>query len=750
MEEPADPFEEPAEEEEFEDPFLPVDQEEESVSDKAAFYQSDPAGGNPQPVAGTLTVGKTVTATITSGNEVKFYKFIPGTTGVYSLASSGEEDTYGYLYDANWQLITRNDDGTNDYNFAITTKLNANTTYYFGVGFYGDSRTGSFPITLKQLKTGWNQVGSDWYYIKDDGEYAKGWLQVGKTWYFFNEYDGRMFADGGYRTDGGTKLYFFKASGAWDNTAGWKTDSDGDKYYVGSSGQLLTGWQTIGGKKYYFDTYYGYMYRGVHSIDGQEYFFNNDGALGTKGWNKVVYSETWTDSVGNTHTETWTEWYYLETDGGMPITGWKKISGKWYYFDPYYNGRMVADRPYQVDGTRYYFTASGALAGAGWQKRVDNGYYSDGTAYSDTYWYYTDAAGIVQNGWKKIDGKWYYFSPEGGVMASGGRRLIDGKWYYFNASGAMQTGWIKDAGGYEDGGYKESWTDWYYANGSGVLQTGWQTIGGKTYYFDLTGCYMYADGVYYASVSDGEYHDTAPFFFTASGALAGAGWQSVKVTDNGVSRTFWFYTNADGTPVTGWKKIGGTWYYFNTVMYADGLFVVDGKSEYFQPSGAWAAAGAASGWQRSGEDMRYKENGKLVTGWKKIGGNWYYFDSSGNMKTGWVSSGGKWYYMSTSGAMQTDAVVSDHGNSYLLDKDGVWVTKTGWVKKSGSYKDSNYEESWTDWYYVESGGVLARGLRTIGGKLYYFGPSMLTNTYQEVDGVKYYFDANGVGQIYIE
>ena len=408
---------------------------------------------------------------------------------------------------------------------------------------------------------------------------------------------------------------------------------------------------------------------------------------------------------------------------------------------------MVADRPYEVDGKPYFFTSSGALAGAGWQKIVESYYSSDGTAHSYTYWFYTDAYGVVQTGWKKIDGKWYYFSPDGGVMASDGRYTIDGKKYYFNASGAMQTGWIKDTGSYESGAYKESWTDWYYANGSGVLQSGWQTIGGKKYYFDPDSYYMYADGVYYASVSDGESHDTAPFFFTASGALAGAGWQSIKYTDNGVSRTVWFYTNADGTAVTGWKKIGGTWYYFNSYMYADGLYKIDGQWEYFQPSGAWAAAGAANGWQRSGENMRYKENGSYVKGWKKIGGSWYYFDSSGNMKTGWVSSGGKWYYMSSSGAMLADTWIYDGGKCYLLDKDGVWVTKTGWVKKSGSYKDSAYDETWTDWYYVESGGTLAEGLRTISGKLYFFDPEMLTNTSQEVDGVEYYFDANGVGHI---
>ena len=43
--------------------------------------------------------------------------------------------------------------------------------------------------------------------------------------------------------------------------------------------------------------------------------------------------------------------------------------------------------------------------------------------------------------------------------------------------------------------------------------------------------------------------------------------------------------------------------------------------------------------------------------------------------------------------------------------------------------------------------MLAEGLRTIGGKLYFFDPEMLTDDYVTVDGVEYYFDANGYGHI---
>ena len=69
------------------------------------------------------------------------------------------------------------------------------------------------------------------------------------------------------------------------------------------------------------------------------------------------------------------------------------------------------------------------------------------------------------------------------------------------------------------------------------------------------------------------------------------------------------------------------------------------------------------------------------------------------------------------------------------------------MKQTGSFKNSAFDETWTDWYYVESGGVLAEGLRTISGKRYYFKPYMATNEYITVDSVEYYFDKDGIGHV---
>ena len=64
----------------------------------------------------------------------------------------------------------------------------------------------------------------------------------------------------------------------------------------------------------------------------------------------------------------------------------------------------------------------------------------------------------------------------------------------------MRTGRCKAAYTYSSG-YVE--ITWYYANENVALQSGWQTIGGKEYYFDPSGLYLYSDGWY---ETDGKYY----------------------------------------------------------------------------------------------------------------------------------------------------------------------------------------------------------------------------------------------------
>lgn len=92
---------------------------------------------------------------------------------------------------------------------------------------------------------------------------------------------------------------------------------------------------------------------------------------------------------------------------------------------------------------------------------------------SQNKWIWTEN-GVNAIGWKKIEGKWYYFHSDG-EMATGWVK-VSGKWYYLSSSGAMITGWFKDYDG-----------KWYFLNKSGDMAIGWLEDNGKKYYLGPSG-----------------------------------------------------------------------------------------------------------------------------------------------------------------------------------------------------------------------------------------------------------------------
>lgn len=70
---------------------------------------------------------------------------------------------------------------------------------------------------------------------------------------------------------------------------------------------------------------------------------------------------------------------------------------------------------------------------------------------------------------------------------------------------------------------------------------------------------------------------------------------------------------------------------------------------------------------------RYTEGYGVATGWRFIGGTWYYFNSYGIMQTGWIYTNGTWYYTDASGAMQT-GVIQVNNKIYVLASNGAMQT----------------------------------------------------------------------------
>ncbi|MGN0469147.1 MAG: leucine-rich repeat protein, partial [Acutalibacteraceae bacterium] len=95
----------------------------------------------------TIYAGETINVEIEGGN-ITYIKFVPTVTGTFTFTSLSDDDTYGYLYDAEKNEIMHNDDNDDDYNFSITYDLESGKTYYFGARYYSADRSGSFDVKL--------------------------------------------------------------------------------------------------------------------------------------------------------------------------------------------------------------------------------------------------------------------------------------------------------------------------------------------------------------------------------------------------------------------------------------------------------------------------------------------------------------------------------------------------------------------------------------------------------------------------
>lgn len=97
---------------------------------------------------GTITLGETKTVTISNGGDIALWSFTPAQDVTIWFYSASDEDTYGYLYDAQMIELTNDDEGGNGNQFKITYSLTGGSTYYFGARFYSTDTTGDIRVTL--------------------------------------------------------------------------------------------------------------------------------------------------------------------------------------------------------------------------------------------------------------------------------------------------------------------------------------------------------------------------------------------------------------------------------------------------------------------------------------------------------------------------------------------------------------------------------------------------------------------------
>ncbi|MDR2578576.1 MAG: DVUA0089 family protein [Chitinispirillales bacterium] len=77
------------------------------------------------------------------------FSFTPSNTGIWTFRTSnnGNSDPYLWLFNANWELITEDDDGGQGSNALITVPLTAGTQYHVRAGFYNNG-TGTYRLSV--------------------------------------------------------------------------------------------------------------------------------------------------------------------------------------------------------------------------------------------------------------------------------------------------------------------------------------------------------------------------------------------------------------------------------------------------------------------------------------------------------------------------------------------------------------------------------------------------------------------------
>ena len=292
--------------------------------------------------------------------------------------------------------------------------------------------------------------------------------------------------------------------------------------------------------------------------------------------------------------------------------------------------------------------------------------------------------------------------------------------------------------------------DTYYYNQDGSLYYGWRYESGKWYYLDGTNVDNPGSMATDTIVKVGARY----YCFDKNGVMQSMGW---ILRSEG-----WYYANADGSLVLGWKCINGVWYYLdgnNTEhpgLMADNCVKNIGGSNFYFASGGvmrtgwllypegWyyadSSGAQAIGWRYingvwyyldgnvtdhpglmledctkeiGGHRFYFKVGGAMRTGWLLYPEGWYYADADGAQAIGWRRVGNAWYYLDGNneeypGLMVSDCTKEINGNAYIFNASG--AMREGWYYDNG------------DWYYYDHSGLIASGWRAVNGYWYFMDP----------------------------
>ena len=356
------------------------------------------------------------------------------------------------------------------------------------------------------------QVNDNWYYVNAEGKILKGDQIIDGVQVNFNSYNGiqtkgefvdsngRVISEENYNTYEAPSKFYDKNSGAL--VKGQYFSHDGKWYYADAQGNILKGSQTIDGVDVYFDD------DGVQAKDAvlNGYYYDKDSGAGKElphdQFIKIGNDLYYLSSNGRTGNITIDgKDYYIEQNGrvlrgsfniyqnppyyddetgeAVEKTGFVKSRGSWFYLE---NGKKVAGFK-KIDGKLYYFSAN-PMNKYETNEQVRGKlarpkfYISFPSRAEDNPTYYFDAetGAAVTNQFVYADGHWYYFGKDGKALLFD--QVINGQHLYFDYEGKQVKGdFVTDYKGAR-----------YYDENSGELVTNeTRTINGVTYHFDENG-----------------------------------------------------------------------------------------------------------------------------------------------------------------------------------------------------------------------------------------------------------------------
>lgn len=364
--------------------------------------------------------------------------------------------------------------------------------------------------------------------------------------------------------------------------------------------------------------------------------------------------------------------YYQVTDNGIflpkPLTDQGGKTGF------YYDGKGMA-----------YFDNSGFQAKNAFIKYAGN-------------YYYFDKEGYMLTGRQDIDGKTYFFLPNG-VQLRDSIYQQDGKYYYFGSFGEQ----------YKDGyfvfdvpkeGTSETEAKFRYFSPTGEMAVGLTYAGGGLQYFDENG-------------------------FQAKGTK--------YVTPDG--KLYFFDKNSGNAYTNRWAEIDGIWYEFNDQGYAQAkkgeFYTTDGSTWFYRDAAGKNVTGALT---LDGHDYYFRANGAQVKG-EFVTENgeisYYTVDNGYKVKDKFFEVNGKWYHADKDGNLATGRQTIDHLN-YYFNADGSQVKSDFFTLDGGK-----------TWYYAKDNGEIVTGAYSVGGKNYYFkedGSQVKGDFVKNADGSLSYYD----------